>query len=430
MKRILIGVGEVASYGRNMRSGMRQLGHKCDFLDLNRHPFYVPSDDLKIARYCRTVRSVRLNSAHRIVWFAPEIALRFLALLISSIRYSVFIYLATGAIFHRFELIFLKLLGKKTIRVFLGSDSRPIYLNGRDIIEYHDANDTAGIFESVRRQKRLIGFVDRWSNLVVDHPPSGVLHERGFVKFNWIGIPCVVRQPSLSDVAGLQNTSGVTEHLPITILHAPSSETGKGSKTIRQIVERLSSSQFDVAYVELSGVPHDQVQDAFKSTNILLDEVNSDTKCGVLGLEAAAAGVWVINAGSYSACFEIDHAGIPTPPTEYCLPDDLEKVLSERVRSCRESVCARDHRAQEFAITQWAASACAERLLAALDGHTPHEAFYDPRRGDSVVPYGAFALSDQYRRFLRTLLEQPGARVRLGLGHAEAVFERLSWKVQ
>lgn len=74
----------------------------------------------------------------------------------------------------------------------------------------------------------------------------------------------------------------------LKVVHAPSNPLIKGTKFVRQAVERLSQS-FDFDYIELSGVPRDQALAEIESCDIFVDQLILGDH-GMASLEAMSYG--------------------------------------------------------------------------------------------------------------------------------------------
>ena len=139
MKRVFIGLQEVAGHYRGLHQGMLDIGIECTFVTLSPHPFQYGGDDqLLLARWTNALLQHRLKNRFRRHILAPVYLLTKLALLVYVVsRHDIFILSGKSAFFRFHELPILKLLGKKVIYQFHGSDSRPPYIDGaRDLEAY------------------------------------------------------------------------------------------------------------------------------------------------------------------------------------------------------------------------------------------------------------------------------------------------------
>lgn len=81
----------------------------------------------------------------------------------------------------------------------------------------------------------------------------------------------------------------------LVVLHAPSSPVIKGTQLVRAAVAVLQEEGVDFEYVELTGVPHAEVQEALAGAHVVLNEFFAFMP-GVFGVEAMAAGAVLITS--------------------------------------------------------------------------------------------------------------------------------------
>ena len=159
-------------------------------------------------------------------WFAARF-LRLPVLIWAAARCETFIFGFGSTFFFYLELPLLKLLRRRVVYIFHGSDSRPPYLDGA--MTSPDAwEDPGALVRATRRMKRRVRKIDRWADVVVDNPLSSHFHERPVVSFLAIGIPRVLPPGT---PRGHRNV--------VRAVHSPSHRGAKGSDAIRATIERL-----------------------------------------------------------------------------------------------------------------------------------------------------------------------------------------------
>lgn len=79
------------------------------------------------------------------------------------------------------------------------------------------------------------------------------------------------------------------------VLHAPSSPVIKGTQLVRAAVAALRAEGLDFEYIELIGVPHEEVQRQLRRAHIVLNEFYSYMP-GVFGIEAMASGAVLLTS--------------------------------------------------------------------------------------------------------------------------------------
>src|SRR5215213_10255753 len=126
---IFIGLTEIAGYGANLKRGFRQLGIECDFISLYDHPFKYGGDDPNLlVRWSKWLNvkladTPRSQSFRRTLWRNLYALAMLLLFLWALPRYDIFIFLTHVSFLKHFDLPVLKLLNKKIVFIFVGSDS-------------------------------------------------------------------------------------------------------------------------------------------------------------------------------------------------------------------------------------------------------------------------------------------------------------------
>lgn len=72
-----------------------------------------------------------------------------------------------------------------------------------------------------------------------------------------------------------------------TIVHAPSSQAGKGTRFVREAVQKLESEGIPVEYVELHGLGHREARQAYARADLVVDQLCSGAH-GVASVEGMA----------------------------------------------------------------------------------------------------------------------------------------------
>lgn len=115
------------------------------------------------------------------------------------------------------------------------------------------------------------------------------------------------------------------------VFHAPSSPILKGTPLVRAAVAQLQEEGLDFEYIELSGVPHEQVEAALERCHIVLNEFYSYVP-GVFGVEAMAAGCALITSADERLDPQLppgsNEAWLPTP--HHHIAKSLRKLVSDQ----------------------------------------------------------------------------------------------------
>jgi hypothetical protein len=412
--RILIGLTEISGYACNLRAGFAELGVQADLLDLQPEGFRF-SDDVPPTRLMRLLQRVsraRLVAAQgtpsRRLFTGAQCVLLPLALIQALRRYNTFVFLYDTSFLRQRELPLLKLLRKRVIYIFCGSDDRPTYLDGGLMAKEQNASLDACV-ASVRAKKRLIRRVERYADVVITNPSHGLLHERPFVSFPVVGIPRVVA-PEQSP----RRRSG-----RLKIIHAPSHPVAKGTAVVRATLDRLRESGYDFDYEIVQGVSNAELRERLRNCDFVVDQVWGDTPMDGLVADAALCGKPAV-IGGYG--WEESRRLLPDgalPPSETCHPDELEQAIV-RLLADADHRQELGERARRFVAERWQAATVAQRLLRLLEGPAPPEWVHDPAELRYVLGWGQPA--DRSERLVRAIVDGRGVAA-LGLGDKPQVEE-------
>ncbi len=251
--KIFIGLKEVAGYYAHLSEGFRELGFESTFYNLVPHPFKYGGDEAssRLVRLILWLESKRSGLPRNSVMGLSLLSLQALlkALLLCTVvaKYDVFIMGFGSSFFAGFlkhyDIPILRLLKKKTVFVFHGSDTRPPYINGA-IMAPTTAYNIDSCIELAEKQKKSLRIIDRFANSIVNSAPTGHFHERGFVLYLRLGLPYGPLSPQK------YQTSQENGEL-VRILHAPSHLEAKAiSKMIVDKNYRLELGRDARAFVE------------------------------------------------------------------------------------------------------------------------------------------------------------------------------------
>jgi hypothetical protein len=414
--RVLIGLTEIAGYACNLRAGFTQLGVRADLLDLQPISFRFSDDTPPTRLMCRLQRVSRARlaapagSVTRRVYAGAQIVLLPLALAQALRRYNTFIFLYDTSFLRQRELPLLRLLRKRIVYVFCGSDDRPTYLDGGIMAPARGVTIDACI-ANVRAKKRMLRRVERHADVVISGPLRGLLHERPFVSFQMVGIPRLVdgETPPV-DAVGLPK-----------IVHAPSNPAAKGTEIIRATIERIRDRGYEFEFVELRETPNEVVRTHLRECAFVVDQVWSDTPMDGFVADAALYGKPAVVSGygwdEHQSLLRDD----VFPPSERCSPDGLEDAIV-RLLADEEHRRALGARAQAFVAERWNAAAVAGRVLDLLDRPPPPEWVQEPSELRYLLGWGQPA--ERSLELVRLIVERAGAKA-LGLSDKPGVEQAL-----
>jgi hypothetical protein len=286
--------------------------------------------------------------------------------------HDVFIF-TFGTTFCDFlELPLLRLLGKKTVFVFNGSDHRPPYMNGVYMSSADDEN-IARVIAETRLIKRRLRRIEAHAHVIIGHHLSAHLHERPFVPALLLGLP-------FAAPVGVSQSEATSDGRPVRIVHAPSRPEVKGTVKIRAAVEALRGKGYAIDLVEIVGKPNAVVLDELSRCDFVVDELYSDTRMAGLATEAAFFGKPAV-VGGYASDDELMIEGVyppeQFPPVEFCHPDLIQEAIERLVADERYRV-ELGARAREFVLGPWAPAAVASRYLRLMAERPPDGWLYDP----------------------------------------------------
>lgn len=391
--RVFLGPSEIAGYFARLGVGMQAIGVATMYVDLSGHSFSY-SEAPRPTLAVRLVRSAQRHAGDEFwlsqgLWLVINIAARAALLLWAIIRCDVFIFGFGQSLLRLHELPLLRLLGKRLVFVFFGSDARPAYLDG---IDANGPDVTAEQLVALTRAKRkMIRRLEEYADVIVSHGAYSQLLRREYADWMQIGIP------TLPD-----HSTPPSSWPGVRVLHAPSDPLAKGTALIREMVARLQQEGLEIDYRELQGASNVLVQQLLAETDVVVDQPYADTPMAVLASEAAAAGKpTLVGSLDWSRITAgIEPAALP--PTIRCAPESMGAALRDLVRS-GEARQAAGQRARAFVRNRWSPEDVARRYLALADGRAPRAWFRSPQ---SIQYIGGSGLT---RDKLRHILQMVGA---------------------
>ena len=289
-----------------------------------------------------------------------------------------------------------RLFGKKVIHMYHGSDERPPYLrpgNGEDAVRL------LGLAQQIKKSLEESAAV---SDVVISNPLSSHFQSGR----------CCIAQVLGNSVDSVKLGSGknlaadaVRNEGFCRILHAPSTPHLKGSDRIRDAIATLKKRGHKIDYVEITGLPNEQVMKELALCDLVVDELYSDDYGALFSVEAMAFGRPAIVCGYGKD--ELDRF-VPkdvAAPTLYTTPDllieSLEKLVSdENFRNeCGKSAY---NFSREFS---WA-NLQAKRFLQIAQGKAPEQWFFEPK--DVRYAAGVAAPEDVIARQIKMVVEKFG----------------------
>ena len=387
--RVFLGLLELAGYYSGLRRGLAEIGIDCVHVALDR----TVIDRYNRGKKCHWILKIAdlfvlIQSLTRKSRIARGLTDRFLAPVVklmvflwAIMRYDVFVFGFATSFFDLRDLPVLKLLRKKIIFVFHGSDSRPAYISG-NFVHQLTGPSVAACIQTVLEQKRKIRIIEHYAYACINGSTNSHFHERPFINHNYIGIPVHFEMPVRSEG---EAESGLRA---FRVLHAPSKPIPKGTPEIRAAISLLQAKGHEIELREITDRPNEEVIAAFQWCDLVVDQVYSDLPFAGFASEAAFAGKPVV-VGSYAqAEFVLLAEKIGMPTALFIRPEALENTIERLIvdHDFRDK-CAAE--AREFIRGYWSPAAVAGRFLSVIDGETPAEWWFDPKNLRYLHGWGA-----------------------------------------
>lgn len=423
--KVFIGLREISGHYRSVARGLAALGHDVVFVGGALHPFDYGGDGqfdrdsmpLIPRLYEESLLKIRFtDKKHQLKRFyskSKSILLQYLLFMWSIFSIDVFIF---GYGFTFFEgahdLVILKAFGKRVIvNIGHGSDARPPYIDG----SRRRLDGTWGSLDRLRRQTKFLyrrtQRIERNADIVIGAPLTSQFLEKRVVSFFKIGNPgiAVPDGPAIPKLADGK----------LRLLHAPSRPIAKGSIAIRQIIKKLQLEFQGLELIEVTGQPNSVVLERIGHTNLVVDQLYSDSPFTGIAAEAAQLGKPVL-IGGY-ALGELGDSDRDYGPAIRCFPEQLEVTLRYWLSSPTE-LAAMGRMAEDFMMAKWSPEAVAKRYEMLLLGQAPDDWFFDP--SDYAYIEGVAIEREALRAHLKTYLAQFG-RQGLYLSHRPDLEDKI-----
>jgi hypothetical protein len=424
--RVFVGVLDIGGYYGALTHGLRELGVDAHMIDLGNnaynyfrsvkhHPF-AKAYKWSNGKFNSSRNLSRLNP-FRYLWTA--LSLCSLSLLVAwiCIRFDI-IVLKSGIGFtsSHMDLRLFRRLRKKLIFIYHGSDSRPPYLNA-----YWDEHMTGPeLVEWTRQIKNEVDRVSPFADYILDNPLSAHFQTKSVCAVQCLGNFVDPEKTELTISIGNSRRKEPRAE-GIRILHAPSLKGIKGSDCIRETIGRLQEQGYEIDYVEICDQANAVVMWEILQSDLVVDELYSDTHGAMFALEAAAFGKPAIVCGYGREELERFVPPEATVPTHYCPPEQFEESIRRMLYDQKyRMACGKC--AIEFS-REWASpKSAAERFLRIAQGKAPESWFFDPK--DIQYVYGVGGKPERIAKVIRKLLDHGGEEA-LMLGDKPALRDRI-----
>ncbi|CAN7342858.1 glycosyltransferase [Aquipseudomonas alcaligenes] len=369
--RVFLGPVEIAGIAEGLSSGLNSLGASANVRLSIPHPFNYGRDTppwlYRLWRYIGALRNAtpRARIVRKLALVAAHTFWSWVILARAALEYDAFIFLYGQTITNSvFELWLLKRLSRKIIFIYVGSDTRPPYMDGMHTLSENDSVSAAQLMRLSLKCKRALKLQERYADYLVNSPSTAHFHERPYINWFSLGIPKLlpVHMPLAKK----------TDSGRIRILHSPSHPVLKGTASILDTIKRLADKGYSIDLIKIEKMSNEVVLKELASCDFVVDQLYSDTPLAVFATEAAFFGKPAVVGGYFSEQVDRVLNESELPPSLYVAPEQLENAIERLIvdGSFRKEL---GERAKSFVNERWSSSAVAARYLRLLHDDVPEE---------------------------------------------------------
>lgn len=373
---IFIGSTEISGIAHGLKNGFTSIGIPSETIFSYKHPFEYEKNTKQhwIVDLWQTVgnirkKTLRKNISRKVLTVAAHFCCGILVLPWALYRFDTFIFLYGQTITNtRIELMLLRALGKKIVFLYVGSDTRPPYIDGPQFPASSVA-DTTRLASTTKRSKKKLLQQEKYAHICINSPSSAQLHTKPFINWFKIGIP----KPTPKETA----PSPQKNTTKVRILHSPSNPEIKGSSIILATVEKLMKKGFEIELIKIEGMPNEKVLEELAHCDFVIDQLYSDTPMAAFATEAAHFGKPAVVGGYFADTIQEYLSQEDIPPSLFVHPDKLEKAI-ELLITDSEFRTLLGAKAKEFVCQNWSQEQIAKRFLQLIEGNTPTDWLLNP----------------------------------------------------
>ncbi len=391
--RVFIGTSEIAGYYSGLAQGFREIGVPVTKLLRKEHQFNYEKSSVA-ERIIRKIGGIYREASksdkkrHVLVSRVPILERKITNRIIK--RHDLFIFgfmnSLDGIMIGGRRLTDLKRIkraGKKVICVFHGSDVRPRWLNGTFLDESTDL-----LLNRTKDQVQRLREIEKYADAIVSHPPMAPFQTRPFAHYLAIGVPLPAARP-------IDRTNRIgTER--IRILHAPSNPKTKGSALIQSCIDELVAQGYEIDFKLVTGVPHSEVCHELAQSDLVIDQVFSDTPMAHFAAEAASYGCPSIVCGNDLTRLKTIMDPQIWPPSIIGRPEELKSKIEWAITHPEERMQI-GKSAQAFVNENWTGAKVARNLLRLAKNDVPESWIFDP---NTNLFLGGFGMTIEQRNHL------------------------------
>lgn len=375
MKTIFLGTVEISGILSQLMKGLTEREYKVITLNKQKHKYNYFVKNYRFQTLIQFLTKVS-QGIHNKLLRKTLIALRE-CILFSVLPYYIFkcdtfIFLAGESILYsNFDLPILKFFKKNIIVEFLGSDSRPAYVNGA-----FENSSTKDLIKINQNLKKRISFIEKYATHIICWPPTSIFFSKNLINGFYIGVPIEINNYVEEKKDGVK------------ILHCPSRLKGKGTYIFRKIINELKNEGYSFEYKELHNVPNSTVKKELKTANIVLDQIYSDVPLAVFASEAASFKVPSIVGGYFNKdnCrYFCDLSNIP--PSDYVEPEKIKETLKMYLDN-PHYVKQKGEELYNFVNTHYNYKIVTENIIKIVEDKIPDSWFYSPYDVEYIYGFG------------------------------------------
>jgi hypothetical protein len=436
--RVFIGFGETAGYCAGLKRGFDEIGiHAISFmLTENRFQFDDSGQGWLLACMRRILKKrealqkqsektasraakvgcalgrLALALAQNVVWLAVVVW--------AAAKFDVFVFQGRSSFINVFrfpvkprflDLAVLKLLRKRIIYVFHGTDSRPAYINGAIGTRRLNARR---LIQYARRQARDVRAIEKYADAILHYPLNTHFHRKSIISHEFMGRPVSLAHSCAQPKPAATGKS-------VRIVHAPSDPEGKGSEKIREMVGRLRQKGHAIEFIELVDKTNEEVKESLRGCDFLVDQLYYDVAISYLGTEAAFLGKPAV-IGTYAKDeLRKTARGASLPPACLCMPEEMEQAIEKMVTD-GEMRLRLGAEAREFVEKHYGPKKVAENFLRVIAHDAPPEWFFDPNSLEYCHGYGYSEV--KVKEMIRGIVQEGGESA-LSLDDKPALKEKM-----
>ncbi len=334
--RVLIAPVEIAGIAQGLYQGFCELGIEsniCCSLKSN-FVYTIAENESWVVRFWQFLGAWRSRLTKANFFLKPCSVFfhnlwGFCVLLWALCKFDSFIFLYGLTLTNtKLELFLLRAFRRKIIFIYVGSDSRPSYMDGGLFsgAVCDPIPSAADIYRWSRFVRNRVATQEKYADFVVCSPASAQYLTRPFIDWFAMGIP---KSFPASEVSLVQ------EEGPVRILHAPSSSSVKGTSAIIQILENLRAKGYSIEVSLIEGRANSEVLAALQQCDFVIDQLYADTPLAAFAAEAAFFGKPAVVGGYFSEFVQSYICKENIPPSFFVLPSDVEMAVEKMIVDTR-----------------------------------------------------------------------------------------------